>query len=224
MSNVLKTLTTAVLIAFGTAALAQQTPPPAPGAVPLAGDSDSDSDTPDPQAPATNGNPTGLNMGQPVADPNAPGTVYVRDTFGDWELRCTKVPEGQHEPCLMYQLLRDTKNNVAVSEFTMFNLPEGQQATAGATIVTPLETLLTKQLTLAVDGGPTKRYPFTWCSSIGCYARIGFSDADLASFKRGAKATITIVPVQAPTQQVTLEVSLKGFTKAYEAVAAANKK
>lgn len=121
----------------------------------------------------------------------------------------------------MYQLLKDENGN-PVAEFTLFKLPEGQKAEAGATIVTPLETLLTRQLTLTVDGGPKKRYPFTWCAANGCYARIGFTKADIAAFKRGAKATITIVPVVAPTTEINVTASLKGFTKAYEAVGKAN--
>lgn len=174
------------------------------------------------EAPADGGSlPTGMSMGQEVVDENAPGTTYVREEHGDWELRCIRVPEGQQEPCRLYQLLKDGEGN-AVAEINLSDLPEGQQAAAGATIVTPLETLLTQQLTLSVDGGPTKRYPFTWCSEVGCFARVGLSGADVAGFKRGASASITIVPMIAPDQKVVLTMSLSGFTAGYDAVVAAN--
>jgi invasion protein IalB len=39
-------------------------------------------------------------------------------------------------------------------------------------------------------------------------------------FKKGAKATVTVVPAAAPEASVSLDVSLKGFTAGYEAVAA----
>ena len=42
-------------------------------------------------------------------------------------------------------------------------LAEGAEAVAGATVLTPLETLLTQMVTLTIDGGKAKRYPFTWC-------------------------------------------------------------
>jgi len=221
MSKSLKILSTIGLLAFASGTFAQDTQPAAGTETPPAATADApaaDAEKPDLRQPASESNPLGLQQGQPVVDENAPGTVYVKEKIGDWEIRCTRVPEGEKEPCLIYQLLRDTENNAPVAEITMFALPEGQKAAVGATIITPLETLLTKQLTLAVDGGPTKRYPFTWCSANGCYARIGFSNADVASFKRGAKATITIVPVVAPTKQIKLPVSLAGFTKAYDTV------
>ncbi len=223
MFDLARTFAAAGLIALAMPAGAQENgqtgTPPAPEA---GATEPSQGGGPISDEPATPDNPAGLNMGEPVEDPEAPGTIYVRDTFDDWELRCTRMPEGQAEPCLIYQLLTDDKGN-PVAEFTMFQLPEGQKAAAGATIVTPLETLLTRQLTLSVDGGAKKRYPFTWCALNGCYARIGFSQGDVTAFKRGARATITIVPVVAPDQEIDLTVSLKGFTRAYEAVGEANR-
>lgn len=170
----------------------------------------------------TEDNPMGLAMGTDIADEKAPGTTYSRGTYGDWTVRCIRVKEGEKEPCQLYQLLKDSTGN-RIAEFNIFNLPKGQQAAAGATIVTPLETLLTKQLTLSVDGGPNKRYPFSWCSVTGCFSRIGFSNSDLAAFKRGASAKIGIVPIVAPDQTISVAVSLTGFTKGFEAVTEANK-
>ena len=89
---------------------------------------------------------------------------------------------------------------------------------AGATIITPLETLLTAQVTLSVDDGQPRRYPFTWCSEVGCFSRVGFTEAEVGQFRRGAEATLTIRPVAAPEQTVDLSVSLTGFTAGYEAV------
>ena len=168
-----------------------------------------------------------LSLGQPLdQEANQPGdggvgTPYVREEFGDWQMRCIRAPEGQEDPCQLYQLLRDETDN-AVAEISMFSLPDGGQAAAGATIITPLETLLTEQLTITVDGGTAKRYPFTWCSAIGCFARVGFTDAEVNQFKRGNLARISIVPVAAPDQQVVLEVSLSGFTAGLAAVDASN--
>jgi invasion protein IalB len=81
---------------------------------------------------------------------------------------------------------------------------------------------LTQQITMKIDDGTAKRYPFTWCSQVGCYARIGFTADEIAAFKRGKKATVTIVPVAAPDTTVDLDVSLIGFTAGYEAVNKAN--
>ena len=150
------------------------------------------------------------------------GTPYVREEHGDWQMRCIRAPEGQADPCQLYQLLRDETDN-AVAEISMFSLPDGGQAAAGATIITPLETLLTEQLTITVDDGAAKRYPFTWCSAIGCFARVGFTAAEVNQFKRGNLARISIRPVAAPDQEVVLDVSLSGFTAGLAAVDASNR-
>ena len=139
---------------------------------------------------------------------------YTRATHGDWELVCMRTEQGE-DPCQMYQLLRDGDGN-ATAEITMFPLPAGQQAAAGATILTPLETLLTAQLVMQVDDGAAKRYPFTFCTAIGCIARVGFTAAEVAAFRGGAKATWRLVPVAAPDQTADLDMSLIGFTAAFK--------
>ena len=110
--------------------------------------------------PAADGNDpslTGLAMGQAEGQSGEPqvGQTYVADNFGDWEMRCIKSAEGK-DPCQLYQLLSDAEGN-SVAEFSIFNLPAGQEAAAGATVVTPLETLLTAELRLKVDEGQARR-------------------------------------------------------------------
>lgn len=158
-----------------------------------------------------------LSMGQAPAD--GPGSTYVKEAFESWELRCVRVAEGA-EPCQLYQLLKDGEGN-SVAEIGMFSLPTGGEAAAGATIIVPLETLLPAGLRLAVDATEPKIYPFTFCSQMGCVARVGFTAAEVAGFKAGAKATMTIVPAVAPDKTVALDMSLKGFTAGYDAVEAA---
>ena len=172
-------------------------------------------------APAADGNEAGpgeLSMGQPVEP--AVGETYVEGSYGDWELRCIRTADGA-DPCQLYQLLEDGQGN-AVAEISIFDLPAGGQAEAGATIITPLETLLTEQLRLSVDGGATRAYPFSFCSQLGCFARVGFTSAEVEQFRAGAQAVLTIVPAVAPDQTVDLTVSLSGFTAGYAAVVDAN--
>lgn len=158
-----------------------------------------------------------LALGEPVG-PQV-GEPYVRETFGDWALRCIKSEEGALDPCNLYQLLSND-DGVAVAEFNVFPLPEGQRAAAGATIVVPLETLLTQQLTLAIDGQNARRYPFTFCNRAGCVARLGFTQAEVDELKRGAAATVRLVPAAAPTKEVVLDVSLTGFTAGFTSTTA----
>ncbi len=198
-------------LALGGVASAQDTTAPATDA-PAADAAPAADGAAKPAAGADN-----LSLGAQVAAPDGPGTTYTAATFESWEQRCMRTEDGS-DPCQLYQLLKDAQGT-SVAEISIFALPAGQQAVAGATIVAPLETLLTEQLTIAVDGSAPKRYPFTWCARLGCIARVGFTQAEIDGFKKGAKATMTIVPVAAPDQKVNLDISLKGFTAGYDAVA-----
>ncbi|MBM9593973.1 invasion associated locus B family protein [Roseitranquillus sediminis] len=168
-------------------------------------------------AEATTTDTMGLSMGEEAEEV---GQTYTAEVFGEWERRCIRTEQG-NDPCQLYQLLQDDEGN-NVAEISMFALPEAQEAAAGATIITPLETLLTGQVSLSVDGGAARRYPFTFCSQVGCFSRIGFTEAEVQQFKRGREATISIRPLAAPDQTVDLTVSLSGFTAGYDSVAEAN--
>lgn len=194
MRSILKTLFLATLLTHGSLAAAQDT-----------------TETTEPEeSPST---PDDLSLGEPLG-PQV-GQPYVLQEFGDWQMRCVKAPEGQNDPCNLYQLLENDEG-LAVAEFNLFRLPEGARAAAGATIVVPLETLLTQQLTLAVDGANPRRYPFTFCNAAGCVARLGFTEAEVQQFKRGNVATVRLVPAADPTTEVVLDVSLAGFTAGFE--------
>lgn len=185
------------LLALGTMTVAQDTAAPAEGASDLA-----------------TGEPVGPQVGQ----------AYVAETHGDWAQRCIKAEEGQPERCNLYQLLTDG-NGAAVAEFSLSRLPDsareasGQAMVAGITVVAPLETLLTQQLTISVDGGEARRYPFAFCNAGGCVARIGFTQPDVDAFKVGSSASLRLVPAAAPDENVILTVSLSGFTNGYNALA-----
>jgi invasion protein IalB len=206
----------AVLLALGmtTAAIAQDATTPEEPATPEA--------PAEVEPGADVAAPDGLSLGATEGEPaDGPGSQFVAATFGTaWEQRCIRTDDGS-DPCQLYQLLKDAEGN-SVAEISIFNLPEGGEAAAGATIVAPLETLLTENIRLKVDDAAAKIYPFTWCSQIGCVARVGFTADEVAAFKRGAKATLTIVPVVAPDQNVDLNLDLTGFTAGYDAIVAAN--
>lgn len=171
---------------------------------------------------SADGNPaTGDSLAMGETTETQIGETYVVEEHGDWMIRCVRVGEGQ-DPCQLYQLLNDAEGN-AVAEMSMFPVEDGGPAVAGATIVTPLETLLTEQLRLSIDGSPQKIYPFNFCNQIGCYSRVGFTDEELQSFKQGTAAVLTIVPAAAPDQNVPLTISLTGFTAGFEGVVEANK-
>ncbi len=198
-----KTLTLFLSLAAAMPAVAQDTTAPAAPA---------QTDTA-PAAPAADPAPAADATAAPAAD--GVGQPYVAEKFGDWDLRCIRTEDGA-DPCQIYQLLKDASGN-AVSEITIVNLPKGSKVAAGATIVTPLETLLLEQLTFTIDSSKPATYPFSFCTQVGCVARLGFTEDEVGRLRKGNKATVTVVPVADPNSKVTVDVSLKGFTDALAA-------
>ncbi|MBR2656758.1 MAG: invasion associated locus B family protein [Loktanella sp.] len=192
MRKMMTAVAMASLLAFGTQAFAQDESP---------------EDTPTPPVEDV------LDLGT-TQEPQA-GQIYVAENSGDWEKRCIRAPEGQEDRCNLYQLLSNADGQ-PVAEFNLFRLPEGGQAVAGANVVVPLETLLTQQLTIVVNGGEARRYPFAFCNEAGCVARLGLTQQEVDEFKRGANATLRLVPVAAPDEEFMLTLSLAGFTAGYD--------
>ncbi len=149
-----------------------------------------------------------------AGDPAEPEVLeIVKEVFGDWEVRCS--PNGAD--CFMYQLALDQQNN-PVAEVSMIKLPDGNEAAAGVTMVTPLGTLLPAGVVLQIDEGEMRQYPFNWCSQVGCFARFGLTDQSVNAMKRGRAAKVTLVSFVAPDRPVTLELSLTGFTDGFNSL------
>ena len=152
--------TTAVLAFMATQGVAQETAPATPEAAPAEGLSmGTDANAQAAAAPAAMLTKETAQVGQ----------AYLAGTFELWEQRCEKTADG-NDPCQLFQLLKDSSGN-AVSEFSIFALPAGSEAVAGATILAPLETLLTANLTIAIDSS-TPSAAIIRNSRRGCAARL----------------------------------------------------
>ncbi|MBB5220650.1 invasion protein IalB [Amaricoccus macauensis] len=184
---------------------------PAPGATPASPTTPAAPETPEATAPAAPGAPApDAAAGNPAQQ--EPMEI-VKETFGDWQVRC--APEGND--CFLYQLALDQDKN-PVAEVSLLKLPASAEAAAGATVVSPLGTLLTTGVVLQVDGGEKRSYPFAWCSQVGCFSRFGLSQQSIDSLKRGNSVTLSLVSVNRPEEPVSLAVSLKGFTAAFDSL------
>lgn len=208
MADLLKPLSLAALVAFAAPVVAQDT-----GA-----DTGTDTGATTEAAPVTPGGTT-LDMGEDTAAPAAGGETYS-EAYGDWSRECIRLPEGQDgpDPCQLSQLLYQPGEGNTIGKMTVGRLPEGGQAVAGSMVIMPLGTLLTEQLVISVDSAAQRRYPFRFCDSVGCVAQIGFTAAEIEAFKAGNQANITIVGAGAPDKKVSVPVSLKGFTAAWESL------
>lgn len=149
-----------------------------------------------------------------AADPAAPEMrIKLRETFGDWEVRC--APDESE--CFMYQLATDANDN-PVAEINLVRLAEGSPAVAGATVLTPLGTLLRPGLAVQVDEEQQRSYPFAWCDAAGCFARFALDQEAVDTYKQGNAARMTLFSIGAPGTPVELSISLNGFTAAMDSL------
>ncbi len=139
----------------------------------------------------------------------------VKETHGDWEIRCTN--EGK--TCFMYQLMLNDQGT-PIAELSFVKLPLGSEAVAGVTVVAPLGTLLTKGLGMQVDDGQVAQYPFSWCTQPGCFARFGITDLLLNNMKAGKQIKVALFSIANAQTPVIVTASLDGFTAAFDALEA----
>jgi invasion protein IalB len=179
---------------------AQQTPPaegteqPAP-------------EQPAPEQPVTE---------QPATDPNA----RLGEKFGDWQTVCEKRGEGGSEICGAIQEVKTKEGKLAL--WAAFGY---LQPAAGPVMIFRVPYDLTeppsgfrvaKGATIAIDGGTQVDVPIEICAPGGCQVGILLEDNFVTALKAGNKLNLT-VPL-ASGQSATINLSLKGFTAAYDSL------
>ena len=153
----------------------------------------------------------------PLGEPVGPklGEPYEREQVVDWTIRCIRDENPDAEVCQMYQLLKNSDGS-GVAEVSLVPVRGNPDAAAAASVMTPLGTMLRPGLVVSVDTNDPMRFPFTVCSQQGCLARFGVGDDLLGQMRNGNSAVVEIVAAVSPDRPVFLDVSLSGFTRAYE--------
>ncbi|WP_224814799.1 invasion associated locus B family protein [Hasllibacter sp. MH4015] len=151
-----------------------------------------------------------------------PGEPYVSDIFRDWQIRCIRA-EGDEAPdrCEMFQLLEEENGN-PVAEFRISAaLFEQDDTVATATILTPLDTLLSPGLQIQIDDNPPATVPYAFCRPIGCFVQLALTADDISQFESGADTAVRLFALirdesgQMGGAPVPTVASLRGFTAAF---------
>jgi invasion protein IalB len=138
----------------------------------------------------------------------------VKNTFGDWQMRC-EVPAGaKTEQCALVQ-------NVAAEDRPNITLLVIVLKTADAKsrllrVVAPLGVLLPSGLGLKIDQADVGRAGFVRCLTTGCVAEVVMEDTLLGQLKTGKQATFIVF--QTPEEGVGIPVSLEGFGPGFDAL------
>lgn len=137
----------------------------------------------------------------------------VTATHGAWTIRC--ATEGSDE-CIMIQTGQVEGQDALVVALRRVNgvQVEGQPVPAVLDVTAPLGVLLTYQVRLQIDGGETRVIVLQRCSPQNCAGRTPVSEQMVADFKRGNIAKFGFYL----DREVLVDLSLSGFTKAYNSL------
>ena len=160
---------------------------------------------------------SGLSLGKPLETLREPGEIYLAGNKGDWNVRCITGNPGEADRCEIQQLLLLNDNN-PIADISIFKLPPGEVAVAAANIMVPLETLLTKKFQFAFSKEIVKEYPYSFCNKNGCLVRLGLLEEDVEAMKKGSSSKLSITHISNPESFINLEISLNGFTAAFEII------
>ncbi len=151
------------------------------------------------------------------------GETFVAEIYRDWQIRCIRAETDEApDRCEMFQLLEEENGN-PVAEFRVgAELFSPDEAVASATILTPLDTLLSPGLQMQIDDAEAVVLPYAFCRPIGCFVQISLTEENVALFQNGADALVVLFALtrdefgQIGGIPVPTQASLRGFTAAYE--------
>ncbi len=148
----------------------------------------------------------------------APGPAsaqgMVRNTFGDWQLRCETPAGAKAEQCALVQYLaaEDRPNLTLV----VIVLKTADNRGYLLRVVAPLGVLLPSGLGLKIDKTDVGRAGFVRCLTTGCVAEVVMDEGLIKQFSGGAQATFIVF--QTPEEGVGIPLSMKGFDQGFESL------
>ena len=110
----------------------------------------------------------------------------------------------------------NTVINLQVRKLEGVKSSDGTPIPAVIVIVAPLGVLLPAGIAIKIDEKEPRGAQFDICLPAGCSMRQPVTEVFLAEMKAGKTATVQLVA--APKKEIKVEISLKGFTKAYKAL------
>lgn len=148
----------------------------------------------------------------------APGSSsaqgVVRNSFGDWQLRCETPAGASGEQCALVQnVAAEDRPNVSLLVIVL-KTADGKSRLLRA--VAPLGVLLPAGLGLKIDSADVGRAGFVRCLTTGCVAEVTMEDTLLGQLKSGKQATFIVF--QTPEEGIGIPVSLDGFAPGFDAL------
>ena len=138
----------------------------------------------------------------------------VKNTFGDWQMRCETPAGATTEQCALVQnVVAEDRPNITLV-IIVLKTADGKGRLLR--VVAPLGILLPSGLGLKIDETDIGRAGFVRCLATGCVAEVVMDDNLIAQLKSGKTATFIVF--QTPEEGIGIPVSMNGFGAGYDAL------
>ena len=131
-----------------------------------------------------------------------------------WSARCSATTRDAALDCQLEQRAVVTETGQLLLLVTIAVPGESRQP--ALSVRTPLQMFLPAGVRIDIDGRNAQKLDFQTCDPQGCYARAPISNALLEAMFKGLKLNIIIESIN--RQQLTVPMSLEGFTQVYDKV------
>ncbi|RDI55166.1 invasion associated locus B family protein [Microvirga subterranea] len=138
----------------------------------------------------------------------------VKNTYGDWQMRCETPAGATAEQCALVQnVVAEDRPNITL---VIIVLKTADGKSRLLRVVAPLGILLPSGLGLKIDETDIGRAGFVRCLATGCVAEVVMDDNLVNQMKSGQ--TGTFIVFQTPEEGIGIPVSLNGFGTGYDAL------
>jgi invasion protein IalB len=138
----------------------------------------------------------------------------VKNTYGDWQMRCETPPGAKNEQCALVQnVMAEDRPNLTL---LVIALKTADGKSRLLRMVSPLGILIPAGVGLRIDQADIGRAGYVRCLTTGCIAEAVLDDTLLNQLKSGQAATFIVF--QTPEEGVGIPVSLNGFGTGFDAL------
>ena len=138
----------------------------------------------------------------------------VKNTFGDWQMRCETPAGATAEQCALVQNVVAEDRPSVTLVIIVLKTADGKSRLLR--VVAPLGILLPSGLGLKIDQADIGRAGFVRCLATGCVAEVVMDDNLLTQLRGGQAATFIVF--QTPEEGIGIPVSLNGFAAGLDAL------
>ncbi len=149
-----------------------------------------------------------------AASGSAGAQGMVKNTFGDWQMRCETPAGATAEQCALVQNVVAEDRPSVTLVIIVLKTADGKSRLLR--VVAPLGILLPSGFGLKIDQTDIGRAGFVRCLATGCVAEVVMDDNLLTQLRGGQAATFIVF--QTPEEGIGIPVSLNGFAAGLDAL------